>query len=60
MGNKTANAVTRFRFKSKDDELASLNRITGLHFASMPVSLVNGNSERERHNGAILRWASQG
>lgn len=60
MGNKTATVITRFRFKSKEDELASLNRITGLEFSSMPVSLVNGNRVAERQDDAVLRWASQG
>ncbi len=60
MGNKTATVITRFRFRSKDDELASLNRITGLEFSSMPVSLVNENPDHEKTCDAAPRWASQG
>ena len=60
MGDKKAKVVTRFRFKSKEDELASLNRITGLTFSSMPVSLVNGNPEPEPQNYPGLQWAAQG
>ena len=55
MGNKTATVITRFRFKSKEDELASLNRITGLEFSSMPVSLVNGNPDHEKTCDAAPR-----
>ena len=60
MGNNNTNVITRFRFRSKEDELASLNRITGLEFSSMPVSLVNGNPEEEKASVTALRWASQG
>lgn len=60
MANKNATVVTHFRFRSKEAELASLNRITGLAFSSMPESLVNDNPEQEQTNDAVLRWASQG
>ena len=61
MGDKQANVITRFRLKSKEDELASLNRITGLTFSSMPVSLVNGNPKPEAQNDPVVqKWAAQG
>ena len=60
MGSEKTNVITRFRFRSKEDELASLNRITGLEFSSIPVSLVNGSPEEEKTSVTALRWASQG
>ena len=60
MASKATTVITRFRFRSKEDELASLNRITGLEFSSMPASLVNENPGHEKTYDAAPRWASQG
>ena len=60
MANNKSTVVTCFRFRTKEDELASLNRITGLNFSSMPESLVNGETTPIQDDDSVLLWAANG